>query len=176
MSMQSVILVDEHDNELGSMEKMEAHREGKLHRAFSVFVFNGNNELLLQKRAVGKYHSEGLWTNTCCSHPSPGETVIEAANKRLQEEMGMQTFLSTLFHFTYFAELGNQLTEHELDHVLIGHSDDEPKLNPLEVSEYRWESLDAIKKEMEANPKQFTVWFKKIILEYQQQFKQTTFA
>ncbi len=176
MSMQSVILVDEHDNALGSMEKMEAHREGKLHRAFSVFVFNGNNELLLQKRAVGKYHSEGLWTNTCCSHPSPGETVIEAANKRLLEEMGMQTFLSTLFHFTYFAELGNQLTEHELDHVLIGHSDDEPKLNPLEVSEYRWESLDAIKKEMEANPKQFTVWFKKIILEYQQQFKQTTFA
>ena len=174
--MQSVILVDEHDNALGSMEKMEAHREGKLHRAFSVFVFNGNNELLLQKRAVGKYHSEGLWTNTCCSHPSPGETVIEAANKRLLEEMGMQTFLSTLFHFTYFAELGNQLTEHELDHVLIGHSDDEPKLNPLEVSEYRWESLDAIKKEMEANPKQFTVWFKKIILEYQQQFKQTTFA
>jgi isopentenyl-diphosphate delta-isomerase len=132
--------------------------------------------LLLQKRAVGKYHSEGLWTNTCCSHPSPGETVIEAANKRLLEEMGMQTFLSTLFHFTYFAELGNQLTEHELDHVLIGHSDDEPKLNPLEVSEYRWESLDAIKKEMEANPKQFTVWFKKIILEYQQQIKQTTFA
>jgi isopentenyl-diphosphate delta-isomerase len=117
-----------------------------------------------------------LWTNTCCSHPSPGETVIEAANRRLQEEMGMQTFLSTLFHFTYFAELDNQLIEHELDHVLIGHSDDEPKLNPLEVSEYRWESLDAIKKEMEANPKQFTVWFKKIILEYQQQFKQTTFA
>jgi isopentenyl-diphosphate delta-isomerase len=174
--MEFVILVDEQDNAIGSMEKQQAHVEGVLHRAFSVFIFNSKKELLLQKRASTKYHCGGMWTNTCCSHPRENESVLEAANRRLQEEMGMQTFLSTLFHFTYFAELDNQLIEHELDHVLIGHSDDEPKLNPLEVSEYRWESLDAIKKEMEANPKQFTVWFKKIILEYQQQFKQTTFA
>ena len=158
-----VILVDENDHEIGRMEKLEAHEKGMLHRAFSVLIFNGNNELLLQRRAFGKYHSEGLWTNTCCSHPFPNESVIEAANRRLKEEMGMETDLEEKFHFIYKAELDNDLTEYELDHVLIGYSDETPQLNLDEASAFKWLSLQAIRAEMESQQNTFTEWFKILI-------------
>ena len=123
---ESVILVNERDEPQGNMEKMRAHREGHLHRAFSIFIFNREGNLLLQQRAAHKYHSAGLWSNTCCSHPRPGESIDDAAARRLQEEMGLQTELVYLFRFQYHALLENGLTEHELDHVLIGFSDEAP--------------------------------------------------
>ena len=132
--IQEVILVNKNDEEIGTMEKMEAHVQGMLHRAFSVLIFNSNGQLLIHRRAFGKYHSEGLWTNTCCSHPLPGETIVEAANRRLVEEMGMKTSLSPLFSFIYRAELENNLVEHELDHVLIGFTDEQPLINPTKCA------------------------------------------
>ena len=142
---EEVILVDKHDVEQGTMEKMEAHKNGgTLHRAFSVFVFNTKGELLLQRRALHKYHSGGLWTNTCCSHPRPGETVREAGHRRLEEEMGMQCKLVELFSFEYKAELDGGMTEWELDHVLLGLSDKEPSINEEEVAEFKYMPLDDI--------------------------------
>lgn len=167
MIQQNVILVDEHDREVGLMEKFETHRKGLLHRAFSVLVFNENGELLLQRRAFGKYHSEGLWTNTCCSHPYPGETVLEAGKRRLFEEMGFSCELSEVFSFIYKAELENGLTEHELDHVLVGFSEETPHLNLEEVSAFKWMSIDEIKADMDYNPSQFTAWFRILIEEYE---------
>lgn len=161
-----VILVDENDREIGRMEKLEAHEKGLLHRAFSVLIFNANNELLLQRRAFGKYHSEGLWTNTCCSHPFPNESVLEAANRRLKEEMGMATDLEEKFHFIYKAELDKGLTEYELDHVLIGHSDETPHLNLEEASAFKWLSLETIREEMQTQPNTYTEWFKILINEH----------
>jgi isopentenyl-diphosphate delta-isomerase len=165
--MEQVLLVDENDQEIGIMEKMQAHREGLLHRAFSVLIFNSKNELLLQKRAVKKYHSGGLWTNTCCSHPRPEEQIVSAANRRLKEEMGIQAELNPLFHFIYKTELDNDMIEHELDHVLIGISDSLPNLNPEEAEDYRFISLAELNKEIKAFPDNFTVWFKIIIQHYQ---------
>ena len=165
--MEQVLLVDENDQEIGIMEKMQAHREGLLHRAFSVLIFNSKNELLLQKRAVKKYHSGGLWTNTCCSHPRPEEQIVTAANRRLKEEMGIQAELNPLFHFIYKTELDNDMIEHELDHVLIGTSDSLPNLNPEEAEDYRFISLAELNKEIKAFPDNFTVWFKIIIQHYQ---------
>ena len=161
-----VILVDEKDFKIGLMDKLEAHEKGLLHRAFSVFVFNSQNELLLQRRAFGKYHSEGLWTNTCCSHPIDGETLIEAGQRRLMEEMGIDCELTESFSFTYRALLDNGLTEYELDHVLIGHSDETPHLNTNEVMSFKWLSLEKIKKEIELHPKLYTEWFKIILEDY----------
>lgn len=159
--MEEVILVDSNDVELGTMEKMEAHRNGgTLHRAFSVFVFNTKGELLLQRRAHHKYHSGGLLTNTCCSHPRPGETVIEAGNRRLREEMGMECKLVELFSFEYKADLDSGMTEWELDHVLIGLSDVEPVINLEEVDEYLYMPLDEIDKDIKENPSNYTAWFK----------------
>tara|TARA_B000000532_G_scaffold64369_1_gene50728 strand:- start:538 stop:1047 length:510 start_codon:yes stop_codon:yes gene_type:complete len=159
--MEEVILVDSNDVELGTMEKMEAHRNGgTLHRAFSVFVFNTKGELLLQRRAHHKYHSGGLLTNTCCSHPRPGETVREAGNRRLREEMGMECKLVELFSFEYKADLDSGMTEWELDHVLIGLSDVEPVINPEEVDEYLYMPLDEIDKNLKENPSNYTEWFK----------------
>lgn len=154
-----VILVDQDDRETGVMEKIQAHREALLHRAFSVFVFNSKGELMLQQRALGKYHSPGLWTNTCCSHPRPGEETEAAAHRRLQEEMGFDCTLSKIFHFTYKAPFDNNLTEHEVDHVFVGFSDTLPVINPEEVESYRFATLDDISVEMAENPKLFTVWF-----------------
>ena len=159
-----VILVDENDLKIGLMDKLEAHEKGLLHRAFSVFVFNSQNELLLQRRAFGKYHSEGLWTNTCCSHPVDGETLIEAGHRRLQEEMGFDCELTETFSFIYRATLDKGLTEYELDHVLIGHSDETPHLNTDEAMSFKWMSIENIKKEIELHPLLYTEWFK-IILE-----------
>ena len=158
---EEVILVDKHDVEQGTMEKMEAHKNGgTLHRAFSVFVFNTKGELLLQRRALHKYHSGGLWTNTCCSHPRPGETVREAGHRRLEEEMGMQCKLVELFSFEYKAELDGGMTEWELDHVLLGLSDKEPSINEEEVAEFKYMALDDIDEDLNKNPQNYTEWFK----------------
>jgi isopentenyl-diphosphate Delta-isomerase len=158
--IEKVILVDESDNVIGEMEKMEAHRKGVLHRAFSVFVLDSSNRLLLQRRAFGKYHSPGLWTNTCCSHPRSGESVKQAAHRRLLEEMGFDCPLDGVFTFIYHAKFNNGLTEHELDHVLIGFSDEVPQINVEEVGEYKWMSLPDIAKSIRANPEEYTVWFR----------------
>jgi len=155
-----VLLVDEQDNEIGVMEKLEAHRTALLHRAISVFIFNDRGELLLQRRAAEKYHSPLLWTNTCCSHPRPGETVYEAAQRRLQEEMGLQCSLSRQFSFTYKAVLSGGLTEHELDHVFFGYSNAVPLANPEEVAEWKYLSLEKIEEEIILKPESYTSWFK----------------
>ncbi|MFN3341944.1 MAG: isopentenyl-diphosphate Delta-isomerase [Flavobacteriales bacterium] len=155
-----VILVDRNDQQIGTMEKMEAHRLGALHRAFSVFVFNSNGELLLQQRALGKYHSPGLWTNTCCSHPRPEEKTPDAAQRRLIEEMGFVTPLEKAFSFIYKVQFENDLFEHELDHVFIGEYDEEPKINPEEVAAYRWTHPDEVMQEMQDDPELFTAWFR----------------
>ncbi len=162
MNTDYVILVDELDNEIGSMEKLQAHLEAKLHRAISVFVFNDKKELLLQKRASGKYHSANLWTNTCCSHPKPKENTVDAAKRRLKEEMGLECDLKPVFNFTYLAKLENGISEHEFDHVFFGFTNDKPKLNLEEASDYNYLSLDKIEKELTQNPERFTVWFKLI--------------
>lgn len=158
-----VILVNEKDEIQGKMEKLEAHEKGLLHRAFSIFVFNSNNELLIHQRAFGKYHSEGLWTNTCCSHPAPGETVLEAAHRRLQEEMGFDCEMQQSFHFIYKAELDNNLIEHELDHVVIGQSDQTPNLNPEEAINFKYISLGDLLVDVSKNPSNYTFWFKTIL-------------
>ena len=160
MKEEAVILVDTNDIPLGTMPKMEAHEKAVLHRAFSVFILNKKGELLLQQRAWEKYHSPGLWTNTCCSHQRMGESNLEAGNRRLQEEMGMHTDLRELFNFIYKAPFDNGLTEHELDHVLLGYSDTDPVINPEEVATFRWASLEAIAVDMTEQPQQYTEWFK----------------
>ena len=157
---EKVILVDKNDNELGTMEKQEAHVKGLLHRAFSVFIFNDKNELLLQRRAVKKYHSGGLWTNTCCSHPRQNEKTKDAAKRRLLEEMGMRSTLKKQFDFIYKAKLDNNLYEHEFDHVFFGFTNDLPIINPEEVEEYTYKTLEDIGNEMKAIPDKYTEWFK----------------
>jgi len=155
-----VVLVDPNDKEIGLMEKMEAHEKGLLHRAFSFFIFNSKGEWLLQQRAWGKYHSPGLWTNACCSHPRQGETPGAAAMRRLQEEMGMYCQATPVFQFLYRSEFSNALIEHELDHVLIGYSDKAPEPNPEEVASYRYVSLEDLEYELKQYPANFTVWFR----------------
>lgn len=160
-----VVLVDEQDNQLGLMPKMEAHEKAVLHRAFSVFVFNDQGELMLQQRAADKYHSPLLWTNTCCSHQRDGETSLEAGKRRLQEEMGFVCELEEIFSFVYKAPFDNGLTEHELDHVMVGTYNGEPNINPEEVESYKWMSLEGVKEDMEQNPDEYTAWFKIIFQE-----------
>ena len=160
-----VILVDKQDNPIGLMEKIEAHEKALLHRAFSVFVFNDKNELMLQQRAAEKYHSPLLWTNTCCSHQREGESNIEAGKRRLQEEMGFSCELEEVFSFIYKAPFDNGLTEHELDHVMIGRFNDEPHINPEEVASYKWMLLEDVKKDIENHPEKYTAWFKIIFKE-----------
>lgn len=157
---ENVLLVDERDHVLGTMEKMEAHQKGLLHRAFSIFIFNDKNELLLQKRAMGKYHSAGLWTNTCCSHQRFGESTIEAAHRRLQEEMGFDCYMEKSFDFIYKTDFNNGLSEHEFDHVLIGHYNGAVNFNREEVCEYKYMTLEAVQKDMEFNAEHYTFWFK----------------
>ena len=155
-----VILVDESDKVTGQMEKLEVHRKGLLHRAVSVFVFNDRNELLLQQRAKTKYHSPGLWTNTCCSHPRPEEETLLAAERRLWEECGLKTKLSHKTSFIYRCDFANGLTEHEYDHIYIGYSNEIPIVNLSEAADYKWQSIDEIKKGIKTSPERFTVWFK----------------
>jgi isopentenyl-diphosphate Delta-isomerase len=157
---ENVILVDEQDQVVGEMGKMEAHQKGLLHRAFSIFVFNDKGEMLLQKRASSKYHSGGLWTNTCCSHPRSSETTEQAAKRRLTEEMGFTCELKKTFSFIYRAELDKGLTEYELDHVFIGTFTENPTPNPEEVEDFKWISFNDLKQQVNSYPEEFTVWFK----------------
>jgi isopentenyl-diphosphate delta-isomerase len=159
-NLSQVILVNNHDQEIGVMDKMEAHEKGLLHRAFSIFIFNRKGEMLLQQRALDKYHSGGLWTNTCCSHPSPGEETQNAAKRRLMEEMGFYTPLQKAFSFIYKTDFENGLTEHEVDHVFTGNYDGIPKPDPLEVNSYAFQSMDSIKKSLVEEPQLYTSWFK----------------
>ncbi|MEM3781494.1 MAG: isopentenyl-diphosphate Delta-isomerase [Candidatus Micrarchaeaceae archaeon] len=170
-SRQQVILVDEQDNPIGVADKLKAHQNGaQLHRAFSIFIFNHKGQTMLQKRALGKYHSEGKWSNTCCSHPAVGESVLESAHRRLKEEMGFDCDLSKQFHFVYKAEVGNGLTEWEYDHVLFGVYERAPELNKEEASDYAWMSLEDLKADIEKNPDKYTAWLRicinKVIEEY----------
>jgi isopentenyl-diphosphate delta-isomerase len=155
-----VILVDEHDVQTGTMEKMEVHQKALLHRAFSIFIFNEKREVLLQKRADKKYHSGGLWTNACCSHPKPGEETLAAAQIRLQEEMGFNTELKKAFEFIYKAPFDNGLTEHEYDHVFIGTYDGDIIPDPDEVSDYCYKTVEEIKNSIQSHPQKYTEWFK----------------
>lgn len=158
--MEEVILVNTDNEVLGYMEKMEAHEKGLLHRAFSIFIFNTKGEILLQKRAISKYHSGGLWTNTCCSHPRKNESFLDAANRRLSEEMGMSCVLNEVFSFIYKAELDNNLIEHEYDQVLFGTTDQIPVLNKAEAEDYKYIKPDQLKIDIQANPSQYTEWLK----------------
>jgi isopentenyl-diphosphate Delta-isomerase len=157
---QELILVDEQDCETGTMEKMEAHRRGLLHRAFSIFIFDAKGRMLLQQRATGKYHSGGLWTNACCSHPAPGETTESAALRRLREEMGFETPLEKSFDFVYRAEFDNGLTEHEFDHVYTGTYNGPVEPDPSEVSDYCYLSVGEIEELLKTDPDRFTAWFR----------------
>jgi len=154
-----IILVDENDNQVGTGEKMEVHRAGKLHRAFSVFVFNSRNEMLLQRRALTKYHSGGLWTNTCCSHPRPEEKTMDGAKRRLMEEMGFVCELKEVDSFVYKTEFEG-LFEHEFDHVLIGKYEGDIKENKDEVEEWKWIGLNELYIDIKNNPDKYTSWFK----------------
>lgn len=164
--MEQVILVNEKDEQIGLMEKIEAHEKALLHRAFSVFVVNDHQQIMLQQRAHSKYHSPGLWTNTCCSHQREGETNIQAGKRRLREEMGFETELQELFHFIYKAPFDNGLTEHELDHVMIGHYNGDPILNPHEVADFKWMTAQEIKEDIAYQPDLYTAWFKIIFENY----------
>lgn len=170
--MEEVVLVNVNDQPIGYMEKQEAHLKGLLHRAFSVFIFNNNNELLLQKRAVSKYHSGGLWTNTCCSHPRKNEIVLSAAKRRLFEEMGIKCDLKFKFSFIYKAKLDNNLFEHELDHVFFGYTNTKPDINKEEVDSYCYKSIEKIQKEIINQPDQYTEWFKicfnEVVINYEE--------
>jgi isopentenyl-diphosphate delta-isomerase len=168
-----VILVDEKDQKIGLMEKIEAHEKALLHRAFSVFIFNEKGELMLQQRAASKYHSPLLWTNTCCSHQRDGESNIEAGKRRLQEEMGFVTDITEVFSFIYKAPFDNGLTEHEFDHVMIGRYDKAPELNTEEAEAYKWMNMEDVKQDIEDNPSIYTAWFKII---FDKSYKKLTHA
>ena len=165
MSEEKVILVDKNDNQVGLMPKLEAHQKGLLHRAFSIFIFNSKYEFLLQKRASSKYHSGGLWTNTCCSHPREDEDILDAANRRLIEEMGIETSLRKVYEFTYKAELDNDLTEHEFDHVFYGVYNEDPVINRDEADDFKWIDMGLLNEDIKINGDNYTVWFK-IAFEY----------
>lgn len=160
MKEEHVVLVDEKDVQIGLMPKLEAHEKALLHRAFSVFILNDKNEIMLQQRAAGKYHSPLLWTNTCCSHQRENETNIEAGKRRLQEEMGFSVPLKELFSFIYKAPFDNGLTEHEFDHVMIGYYNEAPVVNSEEVESWKWMTIEAIKEDMQKHKQLYTEWFK----------------
>ncbi len=160
MAEERVILVDRNGHQVGTAEKLHAHRAGALHRAFSIFIFDLKGNLLLQRRARTKYHSGGLWSNTCCSHPRPNESLHEAAHRRLREEMGFDCALKVLFHFTYQVQLANDLFEHEYDHVFVGHYDGEPTPNPEEVDDWIWIDLEGLRKDIREHPDRYTYWLR----------------
>ena len=158
-----VILVDESDNEIGSAEKLEAHQKGERHRAFSIFVFNPAGLLLLQKRASKKYHSGGLWSNTCCSHPRPGFPIEQEARRKLQQEMGFECDLQWIFQFSYKTEFPNSLIENEIDHVFVGRYDHDPSPNPDEADEWKWMELEDLVNDLKAHPESYTYWLRACI-------------
>ena len=163
--IEEVILVDNEDRQIGLMEKMQAHREAKLHRAFSVFLLNDKGEVLLQQRALDKYHCGGMWTNACCSHPRAGESLQAAVDRRLQEEMGIVCETNWVYSFIYKADVGEGLFEHEFDHVFFGRFSDEPKPDADEVSDWAYVTLEELKSDVEVNPTKYTPWFKIILAE-----------
>lgn len=171
MVEEKVILVDQDDNPIGLMNKMEAHEKALLHRAFSIFIFNTKGELLIQQRALTKYHSAGEWANTCCSHQRDGETSLEAGHRRLMEEMGFDTELNEVFNFTYKQAFGNGLTEHEFDHVLFGKYDAEPIANPEEVASWKYVRMDDLVKDIDKNPDDYTIWLQIALKEVLQHLK-----
>lgn len=168
MKEEQVILVNKNDEKIGLMPKQEAHVKGLLHRAFSVFIFNQKNELMLQQRALHKYHTPGLWANTCCSHQRDGETSIDAGKRRLFEEMGFVTELKETTSFIYKAPFDNGLTEHELDHILVGSYEENPQINPEEVADWKWMDLEEVKNDIQSNPDIYTPWFKIIFDKFYQ--------
>ncbi|RED48261.1 isopentenyl-diphosphate Delta-isomerase [Seonamhaeicola aphaedonensis] len=174
MEEEKVILVNEQDEQIGLMPKMEAHEKALLHRAFSVFIFNHKNELMLQQRALDKYHSPGLWTNTCCSHQRDGESNIEAGKRRLQEEMGFVTELKESISFIYKAPFDNGLTEHEYDHILLGKYEGEPIINENEVAHWKWMPLEDVRTDIKLNPQEYTAWFKVIFEKFYEHINVTT--
>lgn len=161
--MDYVILVDQHDTPIGTMEKLEAHQKGILHRAFSILLFNSRGELLIQKRSAAKYHSGGLWTNTCCSHPLPNESMEEASRRKLQQEMGIDVPLEFAYKFIYTATLDKNLIEHEYDHVFIGHYNGTPTPNPEEVEDWKYVDLSTLRSDVLKNENHYTAWFKLIL-------------
>lgn len=173
---EKIILVDLHDQMIGTMDKMAVHRKGALHRAFSVFLFNSQGQLLLQQRASEKYHSGGLWTNTCCGHPRPGEQTLGAAGRRLREELGLTCELEELFHFVYRHEFDNGLTEHEYDHVVIGFSDELPDPDPAEVADFSYLQPDELTADLRLRPEKYTAWlnicFNQVLSTYKQNYQQ----
>ncbi len=171
MGEEYVILVNEQDEQIGLMPKMEAHEKALLHRAFSVFIFNEQNELMLQQRALNKYHSPGLWTNTCCSHQRDGESNIEAGKRRLDEEMGFSVDLKESISFIYKAPFDNGLTEHELDHVLLGEYSKAPNINLNEVASWKWMPIEDVKVDMALHPELYTEWFKIIFSKFYEHLK-----
>ena len=161
--MDKVILVDQNDNEIGLMDKLEVHQKGLLHRAFSILLFNDRGEWLIQKRSATKYHCAGLWSNTCCSHPKPNELIMDAANRRLLEELNISANLQYSHSFIYKADMDNNLIEHEYDHVLIGTFNENPLANKAEIEDLKYISLSDLKSEIQKNPEQFTYWLKWIV-------------
>ncbi|OAT31601.1 isopentenyl-diphosphate Delta-isomerase [Proteus myxofaciens] len=159
----AVILVDNNDNELGTMPKLEAHIIGALHRAFSLFIFNSQKQLLIQQRAISKYHSGHLWANTCCSHPRPNEPLSKAIHRRLYEELGMSCDMQPIGTILYNEKVTDDLTEHEFDHLFLGFTDDDPQCNPDEVMNYQWISLTELYKDIKINPNKYTAWFRYIL-------------
>ncbi|MCD8261036.1 MAG: isopentenyl-diphosphate Delta-isomerase [Bacteroides sp.] len=174
--IEEVILVDEQDTPLGTIEKQEAHEKGELHRAFSIFLFDSVGRLLLQQRAWGKYHSAGLWTNSCCSHPSPGETTAGAAQRRLLFEMGLETPLKHLFTFQYKVPFASGLCEHEIDHVWVGWCDTPPCIHPEEVADYCYKYPEEIRQELRQHPEKYTAWlrivFEKVVASIEKNYKE----
>ncbi|HEV2799006.1 MAG TPA: isopentenyl-diphosphate Delta-isomerase [Pyrinomonadaceae bacterium] len=158
--MEQVILVDEHDRELGASEKLAAHAAGQLHRAFSIFVFNSAGQLLLQRRAKSKYHSGGLWSNTCCGHPRPAESTVAAARRRLREEMNFECELRPAFEFLYRAEFANELIEHEYDHVFVGHFDGAFRPDVSEVEGWKWTTPEELRRDVRERPEEYTYWLR----------------
>ena len=174
MIEEQVILVNEKDEQIGLMSKLEAHQKAVLHRAFSVFILNNNGELMLQQRAAHKYHSPLLWTNTCCSHQRDSESNIEAGKRRLFEEMGFVCELKEVFSFIYKAPFDNGLTEHELDHVMVGEYEESPVINKEEVNAFKWMTLEAVKSDMETQPEIYTEWFKIIFENFYNHLEKAT--
>lgn len=160
MTPEYVIIVDERDEAVGIGEKVETHRHGRLHRAFSIFVFNSKGELMLQKRADSKYHSNGLWSNTCCGHPRPGESTLTAARRRLREEMGFTCDIQEVFEMLYYVQLTDEISEYEYDHILVGMFDGHPQLDETEVEDWKWVNLEALRSDLCVNPQAYTYWLK----------------
>lgn len=171
MKKEMIILVNYKDEEVGFEEKMKTHKKALMHRAFSIFIFNNNGEMILQKRAIEKYHCGGMWSNTCCSHPRKGEEVNNAAHRRLKEEIGFDCELIDMFTFHYKVKFNNGLTENEMDHVFLGFYDGKIKLNKKEASDFRWMKVENVEKEIKKNPDEFTVWFKIALKELKKSIK-----